>query len=204
MQRSPDKYQTAEWAEDPNPRVDTVTRSTQALPRGQMHKVLRRIFAAASGITVALIAVFHLQLLWERLVNLSSLEPEVAIRWLLTMVVVAALVGLWKRGISLIWGRPALVLWILILLIHVQGPIGGPLDVTDPNQPLPTDQLLLILPVSISIAVVGRVVFGSRTSYSISDPEGLRRWRLAGLSSTPARVPLAGFFNSLSPRAPPA
>ena len=168
-----------------------------------MQMALRRLFGIGLGLSAGLLAIFHLQLLWDRLVDLANLEIGAAIRWLATAAILGVVACLWKRGVSIFRGRPALVLWILVLLVHIQTPFGGPLAASSSTEGSPADDLLLVLPVSVSLAVVGRILFSSAQRSGTADRLRLRESAFKLLNPLPAIRPRAGFFTSLSPRAPP-
>jgi hypothetical protein len=96
------------------------------------------------------------------------------------------------------------VLWILVLLIHIQVPLGTSWAIADSAEAAPTDELLLILPVALSLAAVGRFLYRSRARSSLAGRSALQPCRFAGLSIFQASHLRAGFLSSLSPRAPPA
>ncbi len=168
------------------------------------HRVSQALFGLGIGLAAVALALFHLQLLVDRIANLANLQLDIALRWILTAVVLGSIAKLRRNGISVVWGRPALVLWILVLLIHIQVPLGSVPAAADGGKGVPTDELLLILPVSLSLAVVGRVLYRSRPKSSLSNRSGLQLCRTAGLSIFQSSHLRAGFLSSLSPRAPPA
>jgi hypothetical protein len=75
---------------------------------------------------LALVVLYHAFLLWQRVADLTLLEPAVAARWLATLIFLLVLFRLHRRGVPLIWGRKALVFWLLVLLLHLSfyGPLG--------------------------------------------------------------------------------
>lgn len=73
---------------------------------------------AAWVVGLAFVVGLHVDLLAERIVSQTFLTPEVALRWFLSGLLLGALALLRWRGISLVRGRPALVIWTLVLLLH--------------------------------------------------------------------------------------
>ena len=64
-----------------------------------------------------LIAGFHAGLLGRRLAQ-AEMDSAVLLRWGAAFLLVAAALWLRRRGVSLLWGRQALVFWVLVLLLH--------------------------------------------------------------------------------------
>lgn len=117
----------------------------------------RRLLSLIAGpALVALVVLYHAFLLWQRVVDLTLLEPMVAARWLATLVLLLALYRLHHRGVSLIWGRKALVFWLLVLLLHVSfyGPLAEGVEAGFDFQ---RAGLMLALPATV--VVVSVVVF---------------------------------------------
>lgn len=86
---------------------------------------VRQVLGLAS---VGFLIAYHAVLLWERLADSTLFEPIPAIRWLATVALIALLVRLHRKGVSLLRGRGALVLWLLVLLLHASfwGPLADP------------------------------------------------------------------------------
>ena len=166
--------------------------------------LLRLAFGLGTTVVAGAILAFHLQMLYARIADLANLELATAIRWILTAAVMGGILRLRKHRLSLFRGRPAMVLWVVVLLIHVQAPFDPSPLTADSAGGLPADQLLLILPVSLSLAVIGRVLF-------TTDPKSAREKRLgdlflgfSGLLDLHAHLLRAGFLRLLTPRPPPA
>jgi FtsH-binding integral membrane protein len=106
--------------------------------------------ASLSG--VALLVAFHGWLFAGRLAGGELLEPAVALRWIASVLLVIALLGLRRAGVPLIRGRKALVFWVLVLLLHWT---ATPLA----ERGLPVNELLIAAPGVITLAVgVGLVL----------------------------------------------
>lgn len=179
-------------------------RPTSTQPDLRVRKLLRRASSLAALVGLGAVVFYHLHLLWARIVDPGSLQPSVVLRWILTLAVIAAVIRLRRLGISLLSGRPALVLWVIVLLIHVQAPFDPAVFDAESADGLPADQLLLILPVSISIAVVGRILLGGESRSVSSRRVHLGPLDFASLLDLHTRLLRAGFLRSLAPRAPPA
>jgi hypothetical protein len=79
-----------------------------------------RLLISASAVLLILgLAAFHAILLWQRVLDLSLFKPIPAIRWLATAALIVSLYRLHRQGVSLVRGRSAVVLWLLVLVLHV-------------------------------------------------------------------------------------
>lgn len=126
----------------------------------------------------------HVALLWRRLADPSLLEAAVIGRWALALLLLAAGWSLHRREVSLVRGRSAVVLWLLILLLHVQLPasveVGAKAEAA--AQIVVLELLLLVLTVALLM----------RRGASAADPgAGRRRWgdlvpRARGLDLLPS------------------
>ncbi len=146
----------------------------------------------ATGLVVFL-ALFHSQLLWNRIASFTLFEPLVALRWGIAALLLVGFVFLQRAGVSVIWSHKALILWLLVLLCHAGavGPIEG-------HQPLAEPGVLLALSLW---GFTLRVVFGE-----FDRPAGGAVPLSAGLllSDRPPGLPGdPGCLGPLSPRAPP-
>ena len=182
----------------------TTSVSRSSKPDGGAHRMVRRLLGLGLASAAIALAWFHIGLLWDRLTDLGSLESATALRWLLAAFLILALARLRHLGIPLFWGRRALVLWILVLLLHLQDPYGATQALADAGDGLASEQLLLVLPVSITLAILGRLVYGAElaSSHPKNSPHQLNRFFAAWDSRS--RYRRAGFSSSLSPRAPPS
>ncbi len=65
----------------------------------------------------ALLGGFHLWLLGSQAWNGQLSEPDVVLRWAAALALAGGLVALKRRGETL-WGRKAVVIWVLAALLH--------------------------------------------------------------------------------------
>lgn len=112
--------------------------------RADSATIRRLIVSGAGALLFAYLAAFHALLLWQRILNLSLFEPVPALRWLATLALLVALFRLRHQGVSLVRGRRALVVWLLILLLHVC--FWGPLSDSTFAAERPSPDLLLVMP----------------------------------------------------------
>ena len=167
--------------------LETAARTTPD-PGSAGRRIVGRVLAAG---LVAGLTVFHGQLLGQRIADLTLLEPLVALRWGAAALMVLGLVQMQRAGISVVWGRRALILWLLVLLLH-----AGSVPTVDVQLPA----MLLTLPFW---ALALRLVLGQRRD-AAGAPPCPAPWA-AALRDRPARPPREpGLLASLSPRAPPA
>ena len=86
--------------------------------RDRAGAVGRSVVAALAVLAGGGLVLLHLGILWSRLEDLSLWRPEVALRWLGALLLLGAGALHRHRGHSLLRGRGALALWILVLLLH--------------------------------------------------------------------------------------
>jgi hypothetical protein len=111
-----------------------------------------RVARAAGAIAAAALAIFHVSLFWSRIADGQLLDPMIAARWIGGGGLVAALVALRRRGVSLLGGRQALIVWLLVVLLHWS--VTPRIDVGDPGQST-TTEVTFVLPSTAAAAFVG-------------------------------------------------
>jgi hypothetical protein len=160
----------------------------------------RPVLSLAAAALVLSLSALHGWLLWLRISQGRLLEWGVAIRWGVGALLLLALLALRRRGVPLFWGRKALALWVLVLLIHWTAPAasGGVRE----EGPVPPP-ILFVLPASAwSLALAAGLLWaGSRE----------RRARVVLAGGAPLRrleagegPRAAGFAVPLFARPPPA
>jgi hypothetical protein len=80
----------------------------------------RRLLASAGWLAALALTGFHGLLLWTRIAQGELVEPPVAARWIATGLVLAGFRALHRRGFSVVGGRRAVALWLIVILLHVQ------------------------------------------------------------------------------------
>ena len=103
--------------------------------------------SALGLVAVASLVLLHLSILWVRITQGRLGEPAVALRWAAAAVLLVALLALRRRGVPLLWGRRALVFWMLVLLLHAGTSV--PLDTGTRVAP---EQLLFVAPAAVAPA----------------------------------------------------
>ncbi|HSD28508.1 MAG TPA: hypothetical protein VLL75_14495 [Vicinamibacteria bacterium] len=155
-----------------------------------------RSFVSSLGLTaVALLVVLHASILWDRVVQGRLSDPGVALRWLMAAALTVALLALRRRGVSLFWGRRALVFWLLVLLLHAGASVPQ-----DPGERLAPEQLLFVVPAAVAPVWLLLVLFVWLACRALAGPAvSLARARR---DAVPALR--RGSLVALAPRAPPA
>jgi hypothetical protein len=71
------------------------------------------------------IAGFHIVLLVRRFAE-GELDPAALFRWSGAFLLLGAALWLRRHRVPLLWGRQALVFWLLVLLLHAGAPPSAP------------------------------------------------------------------------------
>jgi hypothetical protein len=149
-------------------------------------------------LATAVLVGFHTWLLWTHSVTGKIFEPDVIARWAVAGLVVAAFLALRRLGLPLFWGRRAVVLWLLVILIHCHALWAG----ETATIPLAVPQAAVeLLPAALQAAALALALFAAWLALRASASRPRPRvcdvpCRFAGL---PAAVPHLQF----SPRPPP-
>ncbi len=143
----------------------------------------------------ATLVLLHVSILWDRVAQGRLSEPGVALRWLAAVLLVVALQALRRRGVSLLWGRRALVFWLLVLLLH-----AGTAVPQDPSHRTAPEQLLFVVPAAAAPACLVVVLFVTQLAgAALARPAAALACVQAG--GAPARR--GGFLPALASRPPP-
>ncbi len=148
------------------------------------------------GLAVAAtLVVLHVSILWDRVAQGRLAEPGVALRWLAAVVLIVALLALRRRGVSLLWGRRALVFWLLVLLLH-----AGAVAPQEAGSRLAPEHLLFVVPAAVGPAGLLLVLLLALVSRALTAPAvSLAR---GAVCAAPALR--GGFLPALASRPPPA
>ena len=107
----------------------------------------RRAFAVVGGLLV----VFHVWLFGSQLWEGHLAEPGLVLRWIVGAGLVAALVALWRRGVSLVWGRQTVCIWLLAALLH--GPAMA--DPSGQSTPALPETVTAVLQIAAASVIAG-------------------------------------------------
>ncbi|MDX1502205.1 MAG: hypothetical protein R3325_07565 [Thermoanaerobaculia bacterium] len=127
-----------------------VRRTGREAPTARRRHPLSRALSLALTAGSLAVALFHVVLLWRRLADLTLLEPWVAVRWGASALLCWGALALRRRGLSLLRGRGAVVLWLLVLLLHLQVP--GPAPGSAPSA---AAEMPPLLPVALGLVAAG-------------------------------------------------
>ena len=145
---------------------------------------------------VVSLVLLHVSILWDRVAEGRLSEPVVALRWVAAAVLLVALQALRRRGVPLLWGRRALVFWLLVLLLHAGTAV--PLESTPRLAP---EQLLFVVPAAVASAFALLVLLATpRAGVAAADPAV----SLAHAAADGAPARRRGFSLALASRPPPA
>ena len=164
--------------------------------RKGLDRQLRLLASGLALVAAATLVVLHMAVLWDRVTQGRLSDPAVGLRWLGAAILTVGLVALRQRGVPLLWGRRALVFWLLVLLLH-----AGAAAPDAPGQHTDPVRLLFVMPASVAplgvllLLIVAQLVPLVQGAASAS----LLRGVLGGPPS-----PRDGFLVGLAPRAPPA
>jgi hypothetical protein len=156
---------------------------------------VRSLVSSLGLAAVALLVVLHALILWDRAVQGRLSDPGVALRWLGAAALTIALLALRRRGVSLFWGRRALVFWLLVLLLHAGASVPP-----DPGTRLAPEHLLFVVPAAVGPACLLIVLLVTLVCRALAGP-AVSLTRTAAGGAPPLR---GGFLLGLAPRAPPA
>ena len=98
---------------------------------------------------------FHAWLLWTHLLGGQAFEPEVAVRWLVAVGVLAGFRALSRRGFPIFFGRRAVVLWLLVILIHCHAVWMGDAGTAELGVP---ETLGALAQLTASVSVLGTLL----------------------------------------------
>lgn len=111
-----------------------------------------RVLRGVSLLALAVLALFHASLFWDRLIDGQLLDPLVAARWFGAAALTASLIALRRAGVPLFAGRRALVTWLLVVLLHWSATPA--VAVADSSQPS-TSNVIVVVPSTAAAALVG-------------------------------------------------
>lgn len=165
----------------------------------------RLLLVAPSLIAATILVAYHLVLLWQRLADMSLLQPAVALRWIVTVALLVGLRRMHAAGLPLLWGRRALAFWLLVLLLHVSflGPLSE--EAAAAGDLRASAGLALILPAAAPLTLLFSFFLtcwlAVGASRALSPSPLIPLTSLSGDNKHPHR---GGWLPSLASRPPPA
>ena len=153
---------------------------------------------SAAVVTLALV-VFHAALFWNQIGEGRLFDPAVAARWSMAALLLLALAALRRAGVPLLWGRRALVVWVLVALLHWTA--APPADDGAPTNGGAIGLLFVDLPAGASVTLLTASLFllillGTRVT-----PRSTRALRVPAPPAERRHAPLLS--GQLASRAPP-
>lgn len=146
----------------------------------------------------ALLVAFHLWLFGRQLWEGQLVGFPLAARWLLAAGLVAALMQLRRRGLSMVWGRHTVALWVLAALLH--GPaVARNLSIAAPAVP---EVIATLAQSIINIGGIGIMLLLGLAGLRRRARQPLRRLAVAP-AAVDRRAIQPGSFLDLAPRPPP-
>jgi hypothetical protein len=146
---------------------------------------------------------FHALIFWRHLLSGALADPGKGLAWAIGFVLFGFMVALRRAGVPLLWGRRALVVWIMVALLHVGALKPGHLDATALGTATDATLSLFTLPPSIvSLAALAGLLLVLLSA-------GRRRRAPLALAVAVVRARAAhrpvqdGLFAPLPSRAPP-
>lgn len=149
------------------------------------------------GLLLAALAGFHVWLLGFHLYTGEAFEPTTAVRWALAALVFAGFRALSRRGLPLFFGRRAVGLWLIVVVIHVSTPWDGGGVALSAAVP---ESVTALAQLSAAATVLG-TLFAAALALRAALPAAGRTGRAA--PALVAGLPSTGFVHRFSPRPPP-
>lgn len=146
-----------------------------------------------------LVVGFHAWLFGDRLIAGTFLDPLVAVRWVVAATLGCGFLWLRRQGLSLVSGRRAVVLWLLVTLLHAHAawtPAGAALDTSAREAAVAALQAA-----SMVAAAAGLGLLGLLLKFRVGAPRLAARWLADGWPGAPVR---SVFLAIAGPRPPPA
>ena len=156
------------------------------------------LLQAAGRIAVTSLVAFHGWLLWTHAFGGRAIDLQTAARWAVAILVLAGFRALHRCGMPLFWGRRAIVLWLLVVVLHCSAVWAGEATSLDVGIP-ETISVLAQLTVPAA-SVLGMIFLGLAAARLAGVPAGID-WHEAPVNF--AGLPASGLIFRFSPRPPP-
>jgi hypothetical protein len=163
----------------------------------------RRARPSVSAALVLVLLAFHGWLLWTRASTGHLLDPAQAVRWAFGGVLLAALLVLRRLGVPLLWGRKALVFWLVVFAFHCAA-VATPPELGRAADEGGGTQWLFVLPATV-LPTALLLVFLWTSAVAHRRARTAPALPVSGLAGPAPRTALAAsVLLLLSPRPPPA
>ena len=153
---------------------------------------------AVRRLAVTLLVAFHGWLLWTHVFGGRALDLQTAARWAVAILVLLGFRALHRCGMPLFWGRRAVVLWLLVVVIHCSAVWAGEAASLDVG--IPETISVLAQLAAPAAAVLGMFFLGLAAARFACGLAGID-WHEAPVSF--AGLPASGLILRFSPRPPP-
>ncbi|MCX6551433.1 MAG: hypothetical protein NTY02_10585 [Acidobacteria bacterium] len=110
---------------------------------------------ATGRLAFAALVVFHAWLFWTHVAAGKLFEPQIALRWVVAVGVLVGFRALSRVGLPLFFGKRAVVLWLLVILIHCHAVWTG--DATSAELGIP-ETIGALAQLTSSVSVLGTLL----------------------------------------------
>lgn len=131
----------------------TSCRSSNRIAGGR----LRRLVAVSLWAAAGLLLIFHVWLFLGHLSDGRLLAPAVLVRWVAGAGLFGLLLWFRRMGVPLVWGRRALVLWVMVFFLHASAHAPSAPGATAPGSP-GASLVLVIVPTAAAIVTLARIL----------------------------------------------
>jgi hypothetical protein len=153
---------------------------------------------AVVRLSFAVLVAFHAWLLWTHLIGGRALEPQTAVRWIVAAAVLIGFRALQRHGLSLFWGKRAVVLWLLVVVIHCHAAWSGEPVTAQLGVP---ETITVLAQLAAPVAtVLGLLLFGMFGALLAGRTASTLWYAEPALA---AGLPASGYAYLFSPRPPP-
>ncbi len=96
------------------------------IPSIVIRPLASRLATCLSRLAILVLVAFHAVLLGVHALDGRLLDPGTSVRWVLGGLLLAGFLALRRLGLPVWWGRKAVVLWLLVVLLHCQAAASNP------------------------------------------------------------------------------
>ena len=151
---------------------------------------------------ILVLACFHAWLFRAQILDGKFFEPAMAARWIAAALILTAFLALRRRGVPVLWGRRAVVLWLFVVFLHWHAIAASPGAARDASTlPAAAGAVATTIGLAPVVAALGLAVLAALRR---REAAGLRVVRLVAAGATGSGAVLAGTVLQISSRPPPA